>query len=69
MKPMDISRHAYCECLDQILKSNMSETVFPNRTLEKDVGREKRSMFISLGWGPGEECRLRENFLMPFKKH
>lgn len=51
MKPTDISRQAECEYLDQILKSNMSETKRPNRIPEKEVGRKKRSVYIT---GEGE---------------
>lgn len=45
-----------------MLKSKMSEIIFPNRTLEKrgDGGRKGIWLFH---WGKG---RLRGNFLMPF---
>lgn len=53
MKPTDISRQAECEYLDQILKSNMSETKRPNRIPEKEVGRKKRSVYFTGAGGSG----------------
>lgn len=50
MEPMDVSRQAWCEYLDQILKCKMSKIIFPNRTLEKgERGERKGTCFISLG--------------------
>ena len=59
----DVSRQAWCDSLDQVLQSNVSEIILPNRTPEKG-GRGGETGVCLFHW---EKCRLRENFPSPFK--
>lgn len=65
MEPVAVSKQASCDYLDQMLKSNVSEIIPANRTLDTGTGAGERKGVCLFHWG---EWRLRKNFLMPFKK-